>query len=101
MKLKEILDRTGYMQEISTGQRKYMNKENQSVTLPTGCECFIGKLPKDCFEDELIPVFEKIGPIFDLRLLIESSTGYSKGYCFVTYLDTAHAQIAAKSVKIN
>lgn len=156
-KLKEILTRTGYSHEISSGQRKYggpppgwnesndqsklksestedvklkeeaaavdengkadANKEaeessetaeNQAkkepvvsavpAVQPHGCECFVGKLPRDLFEDELIPVFEKYGRIWDLRLMIDPSTGFSKGYCFVTYCEKNDAQSAAKAL---
>jgi hypothetical protein len=63
-----------------------------------GCECFVGKLPRDLFEDELIPVFEQQGRIWDLRLMIDPGTGFSKGYCFVTYCDKESAAQAAKNV---
>ena len=26
-----------------------------------GCEIFCGKVPRDCFEDELVPIFTKVG----------------------------------------
>ena len=26
-----------------------------------GCEIFCGKVPRDCFEDELVPIFQKVG----------------------------------------
>lgn len=122
-KLKEIIERTGYLHEVSSGQRKYGGPppdwpvkpiENQDggeenageadksksypVIPPSGCECFVGKLPKDLFEDELIPVFEKIGRIWDLRLMIDPNTGFSKGYCFVTYCDKESAQEAARTL---
>lgn len=121
LKLKEILDRTGYSHEVSSGQRKYggpppdLNTEIQEEEKiveetvqteadkaknypPPGCECFVGKLPKDLFEDELIPVFEKVGRIWDLRLMIDPNTGYSKGYCFVTYCNKESTHEAAKTV---
>ena len=156
-KLKEILQRTGYSHEVSSGQRKYggpppnwppatsdADKKDEiqqpqadveeaakpaenghteetpmeasgaaAVTTGAtaaaganpallhpgaGCECFVGKLPRDLFEDELIPVFEKQGRIWDLRLMIDPTTGFSKGYCFVTYCDKESAAAAAKAV---
>ena len=101
-KLKEILTRTGYSHEVSSGQRKYGGPPpdwpQDSPIAPVGCECFVGKLPKDLFEDELIPVFEKVGRIWDLRLMIDPNTGFSKGYCFVTYCDKESTLEAAKIV---
>ena len=170
-KLKEILARTGYSHEVSSGQRKYggpppnwptpnsngdvtkkeetiadekpnevvandeikaevtsngdenghkeegteasaadsQTNETTNTLTPVapavvhpgvGCECFVGKLPRDLFEDELIPVFEQQGKIWYLRLMIDPSTGFSKGYCFVTYCDKESAALAAKNVNI-
>ncbi|GBP10996.1 Heterogeneous nuclear ribonucleoprotein R [Eumeta japonica] len=33
-----------------------------------GCRVFCGKIPKDMFEDELIPLFENCGTIWDLLI---------------------------------
>lgn len=42
------------------------------------------KLPlfRDCFEDELVPVFASVGRIYELRLMIEFS-GTNRTYCYV------------------
>lgn len=32
---------------------------------PRGCEVFIGKIPRDMYEDELVPVFERAGKIYE------------------------------------
>jgi Q family heterogeneous nuclear ribonucleoprotein R len=109
-KLKEILERTKYSHEVSTGQRKYggpppdwrqSTEQNESISVnqaPPGSECFVGKIPKEIFEDELIPLFEKHGRIWDLRLMIDPNTGFSKGYCFVTYCDKMSAKEAAAAL---
>ncbi|CAF4982526.1 unnamed protein product, partial [Rotaria socialis] len=34
-----------------------------------GCEVFVGKLPRDCFESELFPLFERCGQIYEMRLM--------------------------------
>uniref|UniRef100_A0A1I8FH40 Probable RNA-binding protein 46 n=1 Tax=Macrostomum lignano TaxID=282301 RepID=A0A1I8FH40_9PLAT len=49
-----------------------------------GCEVFIGKIPRDCFEDELVPVFEKAGRIYMFRLMMDFS-GSNRGYGFCIY----------------
>ena len=58
----------------------------------------MGKIPKDTFEDELIPLFEKCGRIWDLRLMMDPMTGTNRGFCFVTYCDTVGAAEAVKQV---
>ena len=51
---------------------------------PRGCEVFVGKIPRDCYEDELVPIFENMGRIYELRLMMDFS-GANRGYCFVMY----------------
>ncbi|XP_064867420.1 heterogeneous nuclear ribonucleoprotein R isoform X2 [Oncorhynchus nerka] len=71
-KIKALLERTGYTLDVTTGQRKYGGpppESDHSGTQPTiGTEIFVGKIPRDLFEDELVPLFEKAGPIWDQRL---------------------------------
>ncbi|TMQ79070.1 hypothetical protein, partial [Escherichia coli] len=64
----------------------------------SGCEIFVGHIPKDVYEDELIPLFEKIGTIWDLRLMIDPLTSHSRGYGFITYTNAKDAQRAVQEV---
>ena len=43
-----------------------------------GSEVFIGKLPRDLFEPEVIPVCEKVGKIYELRMMMDFS-GTNRG----------------------
>ncbi|KAK6169684.1 hypothetical protein SNE40_020680 [Patella caerulea] len=99
-KLKEILDRTGYSLDITTGQRKYGGPppDCDGVQPGPGHEVFVGKIPKDIFEDELVPLFEKTGKIWDLRLMMDPLLGQNRGYCFVTYCDKEGARNAVKQL---
>ena len=58
-------------------------------------------MPKEVFEDELIPLFEKCGKIWDLRLMMDPLTGSSRGFCFVMFTERAAAQEAVKQVGIS
>ncbi|KAL5480119.1 hypothetical protein EMCRGX_G023741 [Ephydatia muelleri] len=62
---------------------------------PRGCEVFVGKIPRDSFEDELVPVFEKVGKIYEMRLMMEYS-GHNRGYAFVVYSTPAEAKECVK-----
>ncbi|XP_074661295.1 heterogeneous nuclear ribonucleoprotein Q-like [Tubulanus polymorphus] len=100
-KLNEILERTGYKLDITTGQRKYGPPPGCEESASPGCaghEVFCGKIPRDLFEDELIPLFEKCGKIWDLRLMLDHTTGLNRGFCFVTYCDKEGAQEAVKQL---
>ena len=57
---------------------------------------FCGKIPKDVFEDELIPLFEKCGKIWDLRLMMDPLTQFNRGYCFITFCTKEGAEEATK-----
>ncbi|XP_054617521.1 heterogeneous nuclear ribonucleoprotein Q isoform X1 [Dunckerocampus dactyliophorus] len=100
LKIKELLDRTYYTLDVTTGQRKYGGPPPESVytgTQPTvGTEIFIGKIPRDLFEDELVPLFERAGPIWDLRLMMDPLSGLNRGYAFVTFCAKESAQEAVK-----
>jgi len=100
-KITEILDRTGYTLDVTTGQRKYGGPPPNWDDAPqpgAGHEVFCGKIPKDVFEDELIPLFEKCGVIWDLRLMMDPITGLNRGYAFVTFTDKSSAQEAVKQL---
>lgn len=88
-KIKALLGRTGYTLDVTTGQRKYGGLPPDSVYSgqqpSVGTELFVGKIPRDLFEDELVPLFEKAGPIWDLRLMMDPLTGLNRGYAFVTF----------------
>ncbi|KAM4679928.1 heterogeneous nuclear ribonucleoprotein Q isoform 12-T14 [Amazona ochrocephala] len=99
-KIKALLERTGYTLDVTTGQRKYGGPPPESVYSgqqpSVGTEIFVGKIPRDLFEDELVPLFEKAGPIWDLRLMMDPLTGLNRGYAFVTFCTKEAAQEAVK-----
>uniref|UniRef100_A0A2K5TQJ7 Synaptotagmin binding cytoplasmic RNA interacting protein n=1 Tax=Macaca fascicularis TaxID=9541 RepID=A0A2K5TQJ7_MACFA len=100
-KIKALLERTGYTLDVTTGQRKYGGPPPDSVYSgqqpSVGTEIFVGKIPRDLFEDELVPLFEKAGPIWDLRLMMDPLTGLNRGYAFVTFCTKEAAQEAKKN----
>ncbi|XP_046711178.1 synaptotagmin binding, cytoplasmic RNA interacting protein, like isoform X3 [Silurus meridionalis] len=99
-KIKALLEKTGYTLDVTTGQRKYGGPPPESThsgAQPTvGTEIFVGKIPRDLFEDELVPLFEKAGPIWDLRLMMDPLSGLNRGYAFVTFCTKEAAQEAVK-----
>lgn len=53
------------------------------------------------YEDELIPLFEKCGNIWDLRLMMDPMTGTNRGYAFVTFTNRDSAYNAVQEVSQN
>ena len=97
--LLELMERTNYAMIQENGQRKYGGPPPvwEGPAPLRGCEVFVGKIPRDCYEDELVPVFEKIGLIYELRLMMDFS-GSNRGYCFVMYTNRDDARRAVKEL---
>ena len=69
--------------------------------LPTVCcrlKVYCGHIPYDMNENELIPLFEKCGPIWELRLMMDPLTNLSRGFAFVTFASAEAAQAAVSEV---
>lgn len=63
-------------------------------------QVFVGKIPRDLYEDELVPLFEKAGPIWDLRLMMDPLlSGQNRGYAFITFCNKDAALEAVKLVR--
>ncbi|RWR98663.1 hypothetical protein B4U79_04964, partial [Dinothrombium tinctorium] len=63
------------------GQRKYVPPPDwMDPLLCKGSEVFVGKIPRDCFEDKIV----QIGIVYELRLMMDFS-GTNRGYGFLMY----------------
>lgn len=95
-KLLNLMETTGYNIVQENGQRVFgppPDWPSHSPQPEKGCEVFVGKIPRDCYEDELFPVFAKIGKIYQLRLMMDFS-GTNRGYAFVTFTNQLDAKQA-------
>ncbi|KAG9273828.1 probable RNA-binding protein 46 [Astyanax mexicanus] len=90
-----LMDKTGYGMVQENGQRKFGGPppDWEGPPPPRGCEIFVGKIPRDMYEDELVPLFERAGCIYEFRLMMEFS-GENRGYAFVRYTTPEAAQQA-------
>uniref|UniRef100_A0A3B5LR13 RRM domain-containing protein n=1 Tax=Xiphophorus couchianus TaxID=32473 RepID=A0A3B5LR13_9TELE len=97
MALLALMEKTGYNMVQENGQRKYGGPPPgwEGPAPPRGCEVFVGKIPRDMFEDELVPLFEKAGKIYEFRLMMEFS-GENRGYAFVMYTNRWRSVTASK-----
>lgn len=88
--------RTGYEITQSNGQRICSLQTSLNILVPAkGSEIFIGRLPKDLYEFDLIPVFQKIGTLYNFRVMLDF-VGKTRGYAFATYLKTEDANRAVE-----
>jgi len=68
--IRQLVRRTGYPLRQENGQRRYGPPADWTDSPPgRGCEVFVGKLPRDCFENEIVPVFERFGRIYEVYSL--------------------------------
>nr|XP_018903977.1 PREDICTED: probable RNA-binding protein 46 [Bemisia tabaci] len=91
----DFIDQRGAHCIQENGQRKYGGPPPgwEGPPPPKGTEVHVSELPQDCFEFELIPLFEKVGRIYETRLMMEFNS-YNKGYCFIRYATVAEAKMA-------
>ena len=59
---------------------------------------YVGNLNFEATEDDLRTLFEEIGTVESIRLMIDKETGRSKGFAFVEMPDTEEAVIAMKTL---
>ncbi|XP_071550133.1 probable RNA-binding protein 46 isoform X2 [Panulirus ornatus] len=92
--LQGLLQHTGYPLVQENGQRRYGPPPGwEGPPPPKGCEVFVGKIPRDLFEDELVPAMEQAGKIYDVRLMMDAP-GVNRGYGFVQYSNRQEAEKA-------
>ncbi|KAL3886207.1 hypothetical protein ACJMK2_026216 [Sinanodonta woodiana] len=100
-KLRAIVTETGYPLDIIPGHRRYggppPNYEGRPP--PHGHELSVSGISKDWFEDKLIPLFQKYGKLYEIRLPINTQTGYNNRYCFVSYCKKKDADLARGMVQ--
>ncbi|XP_042290897.1 RNA-binding protein 47 isoform X5 [Thunnus albacares] len=93
-----LMERTGYTMVQENGQRKYGPPPGwNGQSPPRGCEIFVGKIPRDVYEDELVPVFESVGRIYEMRLMMDFD-GKNRGYAFVMYTEKHEAKRAVREL---
>lgn len=94
-RLIDLMNRTHYELVQENGQRRLtapeLTKEYRDRI--KGAEVFLGRLPRNCYEDELMPVLEKAGRLLELRLMLDFS-GTTRGYAFALYEDAKTARRA-------
>ncbi|KFV65722.1 Dead end protein 1, partial [Dryobates pubescens] len=68
------------------GQRRYGGPPPGWVGSPpcAGSEVFIGRLPQDMYEHELIPLFQSVGTLYEFRLMMTFS-GLNRGFAYARY----------------
>lgn len=59
---------------------------------------YVGSIPYDQTEEQLLEVFKSVGNVFNIRLVLDRDTGKSKGFAFVEYHDVETAASAVRNL---
>lgn len=97
VRLLDLMQKTHYDLVQENGQRRLSAPELTKEMRDNikSAEIFLGRLPRDCYEDELMPVLERIGRLMELRLMLDFS-GSTRGYAFALFEDSKTARRACK-----
>uniref|UniRef100_A0A4W6E2M4 DND microRNA-mediated repression inhibitor 1 n=1 Tax=Lates calcarifer TaxID=8187 RepID=A0A4W6E2M4_LATCA len=76
------------------GQRKYGGPPEGERG--SRCEVFISQIPRDTYEDLLIPLFRSVGPLWEFRLMMNFS-GQNRGFAYAKY---SSSSVAANAVRL-
>ncbi|XP_077565548.1 dead end protein 1-like isoform X2 [Stigmatopora nigra] len=93
--LEKWLQKTNIRLTQVNGQRKYGGPPSvwHGPAPGSNCEVFIGHIPRDMYEDKLIPLFSSVGPLWEFRLMMNFS-GHNRGFAYAKYGSAEIAQAA-------
>jgi cleavage stimulation factor subunit 2 len=60
--------------------------------------CFVGNIPYNVSEEQLISIFSEVGPVAGFRLVFDRDTGKPKGYGFCEFFDPETAASAVRNL---
>lgn len=76
-------------------RRRVNGLNTTDIKPPRGSEVFVGKIPRDLKEQDLLPLFQSVGPVYEVRLMLNRN-GENRGFAFVTF---ANPSIASQAIE--
>lgn len=58
---------------------------------------FVGNIPYEMTEEQLVDIFKEVGPVISFRLMFDRETGKARGYGFCEYADPETAASAIRN----
>lgn len=93
---------TKYNVNVSQRQRRYFVQIPRGRTVPVpgdDCEIFCSNIPINVLEEELIPLFERYGKIWELRLMMSvRNPKRNAGFAFVRFTSNTSANEATEKL---
>lgn len=95
-----LLQRTGYELNVAGTHRVYGAPPPgwEGDEPNCGNNVYVCGFPRDMYEDELVPLFEKYGRIWALRIFVSPLNNYGRGFCFLTYCTQDEAEKAVEQL---
>lgn len=84
--------------KLSEQELKSGNKTSWHDQYRDSSWIFVGGLPYDLTEGDIISVFSQYGEIVNLNLVRDKQTGKQKGFCFVCYEDQRSTVLAVDNL---
>ena len=97
-----LIKASNYQVKIEKGQRIFRPCDRNFLTdsqydQVKKHELFLSNLPHDLFEDELVPFLCRIGPLYQVRQIMNFS-GLTKGMAYVVFTKVEHAYEAVEKL---
>ncbi|KAH7434851.1 hypothetical protein KP509_06G037800 [Ceratopteris richardii] len=70
----------------------------QSRFISYGTKVFVGGLSQNTTERQLIDAFSSFGEVIDARIVRDDQSGKSKGFAFIRFVATSHANSAMRTM---
>ncbi|EDO16169.1 hypothetical protein Kpol_1026p16 [Vanderwaltozyma polyspora DSM 70294] len=75
-----------------------MNRGTNVQNNPPSRVVYLGSIPYDQTEEQLLDLCRNVGPVVNLKLMFDPQTGKSKGYAFVEYKDLETSASAVRNL---
>ncbi|KAK9745434.1 RNA recognition motif [Popillia japonica] len=82
------------VKKLSDQELRSLNKTTWHDQYRESAWIFVGGLPYDLSEGDIVCVFSQYGEIVNVNLIRDKDTGKSKGFCFICYEDQRSTDLA-------
>lgn len=84
--------------KLSEADLKYGQKSSWHDQYRNSAWIFVGGLPYDLSEGDVVCVFSQYGEIVNINLVRDKATGKQKGFCFLCYEDQRSTVLAVDNL---
>lgn len=84
--------------KLSESELKHGHKSSWHDQYKDSAWIFVGGLPYDLTEGDIISVFSQYGEIVNINLVRDKITGKQKGFCFICYEDQRSTILAVDNL---